>query len=104
VKAMPKAISKALTISSHAIKWLVLKLIRAYQYLISPLFPASCGYYPTCSAYAVEAVEIHGVIKGGWLSIKRISRCHPYHAGGIDPVPGSPMEQWEKDLDDKSTK
>ena len=72
-------------------RWLAVKLIRGYQLAISPLFPPTCRYYPTCSAYAVEAVEIHGVFKGGWLAIKRVSRCHPLHEGGFDPVPGSPL-------------
>lgn len=61
--------------------------VRGYQLWISPLLPASCRYYPTCSAYAVEALERHGALKGGWLAIRRILRCHPFHAGGFDPVP-----------------
>ena len=68
-------------------KWLLISLIRVYQYAISPFLGRSCRYYPSCSAYAVEAVEKHGAIKGGWLSAKRISRCHPWHPGGYDPVP-----------------
>jgi putative membrane protein insertion efficiency factor len=63
--------------------------IRAYQKLLSPFFGRNCRYYPTCSAYTYEAIEIHGVAKGSWLGIKRIGRCHPWHEGGIDPVPGS---------------
>ncbi|MDP4199682.1 MAG: membrane protein insertion efficiency factor YidD [Bacteroidota bacterium] len=62
-------------------------LIRAYQQLISPLFPPSCRYTPTCSEYAVQAIERHGIFAGGWLAVKRISRCHPFHKGGYDPVP-----------------
>jgi putative membrane protein insertion efficiency factor len=62
-------------------------LIRGYQIGISPLLPASCRYYPTCSAYALEAFERHGVIKGFRLSIGRILRCHPFRPGGFDPVP-----------------
>ena len=61
--------------------------IRFYQYCISPLFPARCRYYPTCSAYAREAVLVHGVLKGGLLAGLRILRCHPWSAGGYDPVP-----------------
>ena len=58
-----------------------------YQYAISPLFPASCRYTPTCSAYTKEAILKHGVFKGGWLGIKRFSRCHPWGGSGYDPVP-----------------
>ncbi|MDW0110183.1 membrane protein insertion efficiency factor YidD [Sporosarcina aquimarina] len=68
-------------------KKLVLLLIRFYQKMISPLTPPSCRFYPTCSHYGVEAVETHGVIKGLFLTIIRISKCHPFHKGGFDPVP-----------------
>ena len=65
-----------------------LKLIRFYQTSISPLFPARCRYIPTCSEYARQAVEKYGAAKGGWLALKRFSRCHPFHKGGwYDPVP-----------------
>ncbi|REB06378.1 membrane protein insertion efficiency factor YidD [Sporosarcina sp. BI001-red] len=68
-------------------KKVVLLLIRFYQKMISPLTPPSCRFYPTCSHYGVEAVETHGVIKGLFLTIVRISKCHPFHEGGFDPVP-----------------
>ncbi|MBI3143427.1 MAG: membrane protein insertion efficiency factor YidD [Bacteroidetes bacterium] len=68
-------------------KWLILLLVRIYQWIISPLFPASCRYSPTCSAYMVEAVEIHGPFMGFYLGIKRILRCHPWGGFGHDPVP-----------------
>jgi putative membrane protein insertion efficiency factor len=66
---------------------LLVRLVRGYQVAISPLFPASCRYYPTCSAYALEALERYGSIKGMWLTIGRILRCHPFRPGGYDPVP-----------------
>jgi putative membrane protein insertion efficiency factor len=67
---------------------LVLKfLIRAYQLAVSPMFAPSCRYYPTCSHYALEAIESHGALRGSWLATKRICRCHPFHEGGFDPVP-----------------
>ncbi len=68
-------------------KRLALALIRFYQYAISPLFPPSCRYTPTCSQYTYEAIQKYGVVKGGWLGLKRLSRCHPFHPGGYDPVP-----------------
>ncbi len=62
-------------------------IIRIYQYTISPYFPASCRYSPTCSAYGVEALKKHGPFKGGWLTIKRIVSCNPWGGSGFDPVP-----------------
>jgi uncharacterized protein len=62
-------------------------LVRAYQIALSPLLPASCRYYPSCSAYAIEALERHGALRGGWLTLRRLARCHPFRPGGYDPVP-----------------
>jgi len=62
-------------------------LIRGYQLAISPLLGPRCRFYPSCSHYAIEAIETHGALHGVWLTIKRISRCHPWHEGGFDPVP-----------------
>lgn len=64
-----------------------LAAIRGYQRYISLLLPDACIYIPTCSQYAVEAIEKYGVVKGCWLGVRRILRCHPFHAGGYDPVP-----------------
>lgn len=72
-------------------KALLLLLIRAYRTLISPLFPPTCRFQPTCSQYALTAVERFGPIKGSWLAVRRITRCHPFHPGGYDPVP--PQEE-----------
>jgi putative membrane protein insertion efficiency factor len=66
---------------------IVLTAIRTYQRLLSPLLPNSCRYYPTCSEYAHEAIRRYGVLRGFWLAVKRVGRCHPFHAGGFDPVP-----------------
>ncbi len=66
---------------------LVIVLIRAYQYALSPFVGQHCRFYPSCSHYAVEAIERHGVVHGGWLAMRRLARCHPWHAGGVDPVP-----------------
>lgn len=74
-------------------------LIRFYQYVISPLLPAHCRYWPTCSAYAGDAVRKHGAIRGGWLGLQRILRCHPWGGSGYDPVPdtccGKPVSKTE---------
>ena len=61
--------------------------IRIYQWCISPFLPQSCRFYPTCSAYAAEAIARHGLFKGGFYALRRILRCHPFNAGGYDPVP-----------------
>jgi putative membrane protein insertion efficiency factor len=68
-------------------KKLLLIFIKFYQFFISPFAGHNCRYYPTCSAYAVEAIERYGSLKGVFLTAKRILRCHPFHAGGFDPVP-----------------
>lgn len=65
----------------------LLALIRAYQYVLSPWWGRQCRFVPTCSAYAVEALERHGALRGSWLAARRVSRCHPWHPGGFDPVP-----------------
>ena len=62
-------------------------LIRGYQLFISPLIGPRCRFYPTCSHYALEALRVHGLRRGGWLALRRIFRCHPWHPGGVDPVP-----------------
>ena len=62
-------------------------LLRAYRFAISPLYGEVCRYYPSCSAYALEAVTAHGSLRGSWLAVRRIARCHPWAAGGLDPVP-----------------
>lgn len=68
-------------------KILLTALIRSYQYLISPLLGSRCRFYPSCSEFAVEALQRHGAMHGTWLAMRRLSRCHPWHPGGCDPVP-----------------
>lgn len=68
-------------------KQFLIRVIRFYQRAVSPLFPPRCRYIPTCSEYALEAVEKYGATKGGFLALKRFLRCHPFHKGGYDPVP-----------------
>ncbi|MED3549039.1 membrane protein insertion efficiency factor YidD [Cytobacillus praedii] len=69
------------------LKQLMIGIIRFYQIVISPLKPPTCRFYPTCSHYGLESVKRFGALKGGWLAIKRIVKCHPFHPGGFDPVP-----------------
>lgn len=68
-------------------KWGVLLLILGYQRAISPFLPPSCRFEPSCSHYGYEAIQTHGLLRGGWLAIRRVSRCHPFNPGGYDPVP-----------------
>ncbi len=65
----------------------LIALIRIYQLFVSPLLGNHCRFYPSCSQYAREAIEQHGVLRGVWLAIRRLLRCHPWHPGGVDPVP-----------------
>jgi putative membrane protein insertion efficiency factor len=73
--------------ADKATRVLVVSLIRVYQHVVSPLFPPACRFVPTCSQYAAEAVSKYGVFKGTYLAVRRLLRCHPFHAGGFDPVP-----------------
>lgn len=66
---------------------LLILLISAYRYGLSPFLGNNCRFYPTCSCYAQEAIASHGSLRGTWLTVRRLSRCHPWHEGGLDPVP-----------------
>jgi hypothetical protein len=70
-------------------KPLLLALLRAYRFLLSPWIGGSCRYWPTCSEYAREAIELHGAARGAYMAAARLARCHPYGAGGVDPVPST---------------
>jgi hypothetical protein len=67
-------------------KFLIL-LVQGYRYFLSPLLGNHCRFYPTCSQYALDALERHGAWRGTWLAVRRLARCHPWHPGGVDPVP-----------------
>jgi hypothetical protein len=69
------------------VKYLLIGLLRAYRAVISPLYGQVCRYHPSCSAYALEAVTVHGSVRGSWLAVRRLGRCPPWAAGGYDPVP-----------------
>jgi putative membrane protein insertion efficiency factor len=75
---------------------ILILLVRGYRLLLSPFLGHHCRFYPSCSCYAETAVRQYGVLKGSWLAIKRISRCHPWHEGGVDPVPEQYPEQTRK--------
>jgi uncharacterized protein len=66
---------------------LLMALVRGYQLLISPLLPPACRFHPTCSRYAMQALREHGALRGTWLAVRRVLKCHPFHPGGYDPVP-----------------
>ncbi len=68
-------------------KTLLIFLLRAYRILLSPFLGRNCRFHPSCSVYAIEALQCHGAIKGGWLAMRRVTRCHPWNPGGYDPVP-----------------
>ncbi len=73
-------------------KRLLIGLVRGYQLVLSPLVGQHCRFVPTCSCYSIEALEKHGALRGSWLTIRRLLRCHPFHPGGLDPVP-EPREE-----------
>ncbi|MBD9360373.1 membrane protein insertion efficiency factor YidD [Methylomonas sp. MO1] len=68
-------------------RFLLITLIKVYKYFISPLLGPRCRFYPSCSSYGLEAIQIHGAFKGSYLTLRRLLKCHPFHEGGIDPVP-----------------
>jgi uncharacterized protein len=82
---------------SAAARMLVV-LLTGYRRFVSPLLGQRCRFYPSCSAYALEAVQVHGALRGSWLAVRRLSRCHPFHPGGLDPVPRREPEQPAADV------
>ncbi|NND90691.1 MAG: membrane protein insertion efficiency factor YidD [Granulosicoccus sp.] len=79
----------------------MLRLIAFYRRWVSPLLPPRCRFLPTCSAYAAEAIETHGALKGGRLALSRVCRCHPFHPGGYDPVPHEVIHPADFDAEDQ---
>jgi putative membrane protein insertion efficiency factor len=82
------------------VKYVLIGLLKAWRLLISPLYGDVCRYYPSCSAYALRAVSVHGAVRGSWLTVRRLLRCHPWAAGGYDPVPGTP--EFEEEIRDQA--
>lgn len=87
---MKAAASGLLAAASRALTLPLRALIFLYQRLVSPVLPSACRYHPTCSAYAAEALRVHGLFRGAWLAGARLGRCNPWGAGGLDPVPARP--------------
>ena len=85
---MANAVSKALA-------WPLIQLVRLYRLAISPWFGSNCRFDPTCSSYAIEALQVHGIFKGTWLAVRRIGRCHPWGGSGYDPVPENKKDNGE---------
>ncbi len=85
--ADPVGLAKGLSLIERLSVALLQLPIRVYRAFISPLLPRMCRFHPSCSAYAMEALATHGPLKGSWLTVRRLSRCHPFHPGGLDPVP-----------------
>ncbi|HHV21377.1 MAG TPA: membrane protein insertion efficiency factor YidD [Propionibacterium sp.] len=84
-------------------KWLLIGFIRLWRAVISPIYGNVCKYYPSCSAYGLESVQVHGALRGSWLTISRIVRCNPWSSGGYDPVPGTAAaEEWAREQREKT--
>jgi uncharacterized protein len=79
---------------THLPKKLLIAVLTAYRLLISPLYGQTCRFYPSCSAYALTSIETHGAVKGSWLALRRLGRCHPWTAGGVDLVPPRDAHRW----------
>ncbi|HEX2301145.1 MAG TPA: membrane protein insertion efficiency factor YidD [Pseudonocardiaceae bacterium] len=77
-------------------------LLRGYQRWVSPALPPTCRFYPTCSAYAIEALQVHGLLRGSWLTVRRLVRCAPWHPGGVDPVPPRHSRSARKNLEEQA--
>ena len=80
-------VGRAVAAGDRAMRRALVILLHGYQYLFRPLLGRNCRFMPSCSDYAIEAVGRHGALRGGWLALRRIGRCHPWHPGGYDPVP-----------------
>jgi putative membrane protein insertion efficiency factor len=87
VKQERTRVSAPLDLARAAAVWLACLPLYLYRLILSPFLPRACRFYPSCSAYAIGALRTHGVVWGTWLALRRVLRCHPFHPGGVDPVP-----------------
>lgn len=96
-----------ITVLRSVPRWLLMNVmiggVKLYQYTLSPLLGPRCRFWPSCSSYAIEAIQVHGPVKGGWMALKRIIRCHPGSPGGMDPVPGGRSEQLCREDEEKAS-
>ncbi|SEE93967.1 hypothetical protein SAMN04489740_3215 [Arthrobacter alpinus] len=95
----PKGLTAVALFLWHVPRNILIIVLKLYRRVVSPMYGQVCRFFPSCSAYALEAVTVHGAIKGSWFAARRIVRCHPWNAGGLDPVPSPARVDW----DDPST-
>jgi uncharacterized protein len=84
-------------------KYVLIAFLKLYRKFVSPMYGNVCRFYPSCSAYALEAVQLHGAVRGSWLAVRRLARCHPWNPGGYDPVPPKDVNQQREDSDAEVT-
>ncbi|WP_346799245.1 membrane protein insertion efficiency factor YidD [Halomonas sp. Bachu 37] len=89
---MGKGLQRIGQASTRLVSWMMIGVVKVYQYTISPLLGPRCRFWPSCSHYTVEAIQVHGPFNGGWMAFRRIIKCHPGSQGGMDPVPGGRSE------------
>jgi len=80
-------VSQSKRLRPYHLAWWIVGAVRLYQRIVSPFLGANCRYLPTCSEYTSHALQSHGLLRGGWMALRRVGRCHPFHEGGYDPVP-----------------
>jgi len=90
--AIQRIATRIVRVIRRLVIMLMVGVIRLYQLVISPLLGPRCRFWPSCSSYTIEAIQVHGPLKGGWMAVKRIIKCHPGNPGGMDPVPGGRSE------------
>ncbi|ALO68270.1 membrane protein insertion efficiency factor YidD [Arthrobacter alpinus] len=92
---MPRWLAAVVRFVWHVPRNILIIVLKLYRRAISPIYGQVCRFFPSCSAYALEAVTVHGAVKGTWFSLRRIVRCHPWNAGGLDPVPSPAVVNWD---------
>lgn len=92
---VPRWLAAVVRFVWHVPRNILIIVLKLYRRAISPIYGQVCRFFPSCSAYALEAVTVHGAVKGTWFSLRRIVRCHPWNAGGLDPVPSPAVVDWD---------